>query len=83
MRGHSGCLHHSFEAALSLLDILLRVEDYDVDLRDVEHAQGHGGTQAHGHCQGGGLDEHLQQRHGKSERSLHTPVLTVTEQIID
>lgn len=59
-RGHSGCLHHCFEAALSLLDVLLRVEDDHVDLGYVEHAQGHGGAQAHGHGQGRRLDEHLQ-----------------------
>lgn len=72
MCGHSGRLDHGFEAALPLLDILLRVEDDDVDLGDVEHAQGHGGAQAHGNCQGGGLDEHLQQRHGRLERALYT-----------
>lgn len=59
-RGHSGCLHHCFETALPLLDVLLRVEDDDVDLGDVEHAQGYGGAQAHGHGQGRGLDEHLE-----------------------
>lgn len=57
---HGGCLHHCFEAALSLLDVLLRVENDDVDLGYVEHAQRHGGAQAHGHCQGCGLDEHLE-----------------------
>lgn len=61
-RGHGGRLHHSFEAAFSLLDVLLRVEDDDVDLGDVEHAQGHCGTQAHGDGQSGGLDEHLQRK---------------------
>lgn len=61
-RGHGGCLHHCFEAALSLLDVLLRVEDDDIDLGYVEHAQGHGGAQAHGHGQGRGLDEHLEQK---------------------
>lgn len=60
-RGHSGCLHHCFEAALSLLDVLLRVEDDDIDLGYVEHAQGYGGAQAHGHGQGRGLDEHLEE----------------------
>ena len=60
-RGHSGCLHHCFEAALPLLDVLLRVENDDIDLGDVEHAQGYGGAQAHGHGQGRGLDEHLEQ----------------------
>lgn len=60
-RGHGGCLHHRFEAALPLLDVLLWVEDDDVDLGDVEHAQGYGGAQAHGHGQGRGLDEHLEQ----------------------
>lgn len=64
--GHGGRLHHSFEAALSLLDVLLRVEDDDVDLGDVEHAQGHGGAQAHGDRQSGGLDEHLQWKPRKS-----------------
>lgn len=59
-RGHGGRLDHGFEAALPFLDVLLRVEDDDVDLGDVEHAQGHGGAQAHGDGQGGGLDEHLQ-----------------------
>lgn len=62
VRGHGGRLHHGLEAALPLLDVLLRVEDDDVDLGDVEHAQGHGGAQAHGHGEGGGLDEHLEQR---------------------
>ncbi|TNN67350.1 E3 ubiquitin-protein ligase TRAIP [Liparis tanakae] len=62
LRGHGGGLHHGLEAALPLLDVLLRVEDDDVDLGDVEHAQGHGGAQAHGHREGGGLDEHLQNR---------------------
>lgn len=60
-RGDSGCLHHCFEAALSLLDVLLRVEDDDIDLGYVEHAQGYGGTQAHGDSQGRGLDEHLEE----------------------
>lgn len=60
-RGHSGSLHHCFEAALSLLDVLLRVEDDDIDLGYVEHAQGYGGAQAHGHGQGRGLDEHLEE----------------------
>lgn len=70
VRGHGGCLYHCFEAALSLLHVLLRVENDDIDLGYVEHAQGHGGAQAHGHCQGRGLDKHLEQRHSKSERCL-------------
>lgn len=68
-RGHSGSLHHCFEAALPLLDVLLRVEDDDIDLGDVEHAQGYGGAQAHGHRQGRGLDEHLEQIRHISDRS--------------
>lgn len=60
VRGHGRRLHHGFEAALSLLDVLLWVEDDNVDFGDVEHSQGHGGAQAHGHRQSGGLDEHLQ-----------------------
>lgn len=59
VRGHGGCLHHCFEAALPLLDVLLWVEDDDIHLGYVEHAQGHGGAQTHGHSQGGSLDEHL------------------------
>lgn len=58
--GHGCRLHHGFEATLPLLDVLLRVKDDDVDFGDVEHSQGHGGAQAHGHRQSGGLDEHLQ-----------------------
>lgn len=69
VRGHGGRLHHRLEAALSLLHVLLRVEDDDVDLGDVEHAQGHGGAQAHGHRQGGGLDEHLR-TDGNGELSI-------------
>lgn len=68
-RGHSGCLHHCFEAALPLLDVLLWVEDDDIDLGYVEHAQGYGGAQAHGHCQGRGLDEHLEQTRHISDRT--------------
>lgn len=41
------------------------MEDDDVDLRDVKHAQGYGGAQAHGHGQSGGLDEHLRQETGE------------------
>lgn len=82
VRGHGGCLHHCFEAALSLLDVLLRVEDDDIDLGYVEHAQGHGGTQAHGYCQGRGLDEHLEQRRSRSERSLHTHTYRANYQFI-
>lgn len=70
VRGHGGRLHHCFEAALSLLHVLLRVEDDDIDLGYVEHAQGHGGAQAHGHSQGCGLDKHLEQRRSRSERCL-------------
>lgn len=62
MGGDGGRLHHGLEAALPLLDVLLRVEDDDVDLGDVEHAQRDGGAQAHGHRQGGRLDEHLERR---------------------
>lgn len=57
--GHGGRLNHSFEAAFAFLHVLLRVKDDDVDFRDVEHAQGHGGTQAHGYGQRGRLDVHL------------------------
>lgn len=70
--GHGGCRRRGFNAALSLLDVLLRVEDDDIDFGDVEHAQGYGGTQAHGHCQGGGLDKHLEKKQDRWERSLHT-----------
>lgn len=59
VRGHGGSLYDGFEAALPLLNVLLRVADDDVNLGDVKHAQGHCGAQAHGHGQGGGLDEHL------------------------
>lgn len=79
-RGHGGRLDHGFEAALPLLDVLLWVEDDHVDLGDVEHAQGHGGAQAHGDGQGGGLDEHLEtekhkqgiweQRQGSGEQAV-------------
>lgn len=68
----SGRLHHSLEAAFPLLDVLLRVEDDDVDLGDVEHAQRDGGAQAHGHSQGGGLDEHLEQRQSKQISGVST-----------
>lgn len=83
--GHSGCLHHCFEATLSLLDVLLRVEDDDIDLGYVEHAQGYGGAQAHGHGQGRGLDEHLEQichisdrtpSHGKQIPDFRFNILT-------
>lgn len=63
--GHSGSLHHGLEAAFPLLNVLLRVEDDDIDLGNVEHPQRDGGAQAHGHRQGGGLDEHLEQRQGQ------------------
>lgn len=61
MSGNSGCLGHGFEAALALLNVLLWVEDDDIDFWDVQHAEGHRGTQAHGHGQRGGLNEHLVQ----------------------
>lgn len=70
--GHGGRLRHGFQAALSFLDVLLRVEDDDIGLGDVEHAQGHGGAQAHGHCQGGGLDEHLQEKQQDRKIYLET-----------
>lgn len=70
VRGHGGRLRHGFEAALPLLDVLLRVEDDDINLGDVEHAQGYGGAQAHGHRQSGGLDEHLQQTQKVRKKSL-------------
>ena len=80
--GHGGRLHHGLEAALSLLDVLLRVEDDDVHLGDVEHAQGHGGAQAHGHRQCGGLDEHLRQKHGRSEQWPSTPTWLLQPDIL-
>lgn len=46
------------------------MEDDDVDLGDVEHAQGHGGAQAHGDRQSGGLDEHLQWKSRKKEKTV-------------
>lgn len=61
MCGNSGCLGHGFEATLALLNVLLWVEDDDIDFGDVQHAQRHRGTQAHGHSQRGGLNEHLVQ----------------------
>lgn len=57
--GHGGRLHHWLEAALALLDVLLRVEDDDVYFGHVEHPQRNRSTQAHGHSQGGCLDVHL------------------------
>lgn len=56
------------------------MEDDNIDLRDVQHAQGHRGTQAHGHRQGGGLDEHLEQRENRVKvnnkyLSIHLDIL--------
>lgn len=61
MSGNSGRLGHGFEAALAFLNVLLWVEDDDINFGDVQHAEGHRGTQAHGHGQRGGLNEHLVQ----------------------
>lgn len=47
------------EASFPLLNVLLRVEEYDIDLGHVEHPEGHKGAEGHGDSQCGGLDEHL------------------------
>lgn len=53
-------LHLShLEASLSLLDVLLGVENDDVDLGHVEHPQRDKSTEGHGNSQSGCLDEHL------------------------
>ena len=62
--GHSGCCHHSLEATLAFLDILLWVEYNGIHLGNVEHSKRNRGTQTHGHGQCHGLNEHLQQRTG-------------------
>lgn len=79
---HGGCLHHCFEAALSLLDILLWVEDDDIDLGYVEHAQWHSGAQAHGHSQGCGLDEHLEKTQQLVNALLWIPWVPIKVQLI-
>ena len=48
LAGHGGGGDNGLEAALALGHVLLRVEDDDVDLGHVEHAQRHGG--AHMSC---------------------------------
>lgn len=58
--GHGGRCHHRLEAPLALGDVLLRVEEDDVHLGHVEHAQGHRGTQTHRDGERRGLDVHLQ-----------------------
>lgn len=66
-------LHHEdlsllyLEAAFSFGYVLLGVEEDDVDLGHVEHPQRHGGRQAEGDSQGGGLDIHLER-----ERDTYT-----------
>lgn len=47
------------EAPFPLGNVLLWVEEDDVDFGHVEHSQRHGGRQAEGDGQGGGLDVHL------------------------
>lgn len=47
------------EAAFPFGNVLLWVEEDDVDFGHVEHPQRHGGRQAEGDGQGGGLDVHL------------------------
>lgn len=47
------------EASLSLLDVLLGVENDDVDLGHVEHPQRDKSAEGHGNGQSGRLDEHL------------------------
>ena len=59
--GHGGGGHHRLEAARALGHVLLRVQQHHVHLGHVEEPQGHGGAQAHGDGQRGGLDVHLQQ----------------------
>lgn len=58
---HGGSGDDGFEAALTFGDVLLWVEDDDVDLWHVEHAQRDGGAEAEGDGQRGGLDVHLRE----------------------
>lgn len=60
-RSRRGC---GLEAPLALLHVLLRVEQDDVGLGHVEHAEGYRGAQAQGHGQRGCLDVDLRQRRG-------------------
>jgi len=62
LAGHGGGGDDGLEAALAFGDVLLGVEDDDVDLRHVEHAQGDGGAEAEGHGQRGRLDVHLRRK---------------------
>lgn len=62
LAGHGGGGDDGLEAALAFGDVLLGVEDDDVDLRHVEHAQRDGGAEAEGDGQRGRLDVHLRGR---------------------
>lgn len=57
--GHCGGGDDGLEAAFPFGDVLLGMEDDDVDLGNVEHAQRHGGAEAEGHCQRRRLNVHL------------------------
>lgn len=59
LAGHGGGRDDGLEAALAFGDVLLGVEDDDVDLRHVEHAQRDGGAEAERDGQRGCLDVHL------------------------
>lgn len=59
LAGHGGNSDDGFEAAFTLGDVLLWVEDDDVDLWHVQHSQRDRGAEAEGHSQRGGLDVQL------------------------
>lgn len=59
------------DALLPLQDVLLWVENYDIDLRQVEHPQRDRGAEGHRHGEGGRLDKHLQ-RH-RTSQNLQEP----------
>lgn len=71
---HGGGGDHGLEGALPLLDVELRVEDDDVDLGDVEQAEGDGGAQVHGDGEGGGLDVELGTESTRLTRHRNGPV---------
>ena len=58
-RWHCGSCDNSLEATLPLLYVELRVEDNDVHLGHVEHAQCYWGTEVHGDGQGRCLNVQL------------------------
>lgn len=64
LAGHGGGRDDGLEAALAFGDVLLGVEDDDVDLRHVEHAQRDGGAEAERDGQRGCLDVHLKTAEG-------------------